>query len=130
MRVAPRLLVVRWAPARVDVAEAAGGRRRARAQRREEKDAHGVHGSWSVCDVWAGQQKLNAHGRVRGGQGQDSSNRSRKGDPDQHVHWDSGVRGVGEKAWVAERRVATNLPEEFVSPKTDGSNQIKLASAV
>ena len=51
----------------------------------------------------------------RGGQGQGSSNRFRKGGPDQHVHWDSGVRGVGKKAWVAGRRAATNLAKEFVS---------------
>ena len=38
-----------------------------------------------------------------------------KGGPDQHVHWGSGVRGVGKKAWVAERRAATNLAKEFVS---------------
>ena len=37
----------------------------------------------------------------RGGQWQDSSNRSRKGDPNQHVHWGSGVCGVGKEAWVA-----------------------------
>ena len=50
----------------------------------------------------------------RGGQGQGSFNRFRKWDPDQHVHWGSGVRGVGKKAWVAERRAATNLAKEFV----------------